>query len=295
MKFDQSVGSKPRLTFAATLPLKALPRFLGMDLLVTVCRMLEGTGVVAEMDADLTTPDEIPEDARVWNRPKVPPRVGLIVNGVTISVQGHDRPAFSPIEVAQLDFRSWPNGGAQISRTRGHIELTEVNATGGSSLDHNYDRAAAMTVVAAAVTKLAEVTAIVWHTSRCALPAEQLSSMVARLAEGQAPIQLWLGCPGRPEGAGGVATLGLYPMLGAEIEVVSTDLSGDAAVMVAFELATEILRTGEPPAHGAVIDYDKNTEFSVSHRAEAGAGTVPAVVLTQVKHLAEPEVAAGAA
>ena len=291
MEFDQSVRSEPQLTFAATLPLKALPRFLGMDLLVMVCRILEGTGVVALMDSELTTPDEISEDNRVWNRPKVPPRVGLIVNGVTILVEGRDRPAFNSSQVMQLDYRSWPDGGARISRTRGHIELIEVKATGGSSLDHNYDRAAAITVVAAAVAKLAEVTAIVWHTSRCALPAERLSAFVAELAEGQAPVPLWLGCQEQSEGA---LTHGLYPLLGAEIEVISTDLPGEIATMVAFELATEILRSGEPPAHGTMIDYDKNTDFRVAHRAATDTGAVPAVVLTQVKHLAEPEVAAGA-
>jgi hypothetical protein len=295
MEFNQSARLKPRLTFSATLPLKALPRFLGMDLLVTVCRILEGTGVVATMDVDLTTPDEIPEDGRVWNRPKVPPRVGLIVNGVTLVVEGRDRPAFNATELTKLDFQAWPGGASQINRTRGHVEITEVKATGGSSLDHNYDRAAALTVVASAVTKLAEVTAIVWHASGCALPSGRLDSLVAELANGKAPVPLWLGCPVQAEDVRGAATRGLYPLLGAEIEVVSPNLPRDTAVMVAMDLATEILRAGEPPAHGAMIGYDKNTEFSVAHRAGAGVDAVPAVVLTHVTHLAEPEVAAGAA
>lgn len=295
MGLDQSVSSKPQLTFAATLPLKALPRFLGMDLLVTVCRLLEGTGVVAVMDTDLTTPDEVPEDGRVWNRPKVPPRVGLIVNGVTILVEGRDRPAFNAPGLIKLDFRSWSGGATQILRTRGHVEITEVNAKGGSTLDHNYDRAAALTVVASAVTKLADVTAIVWRTSRCALPVEHLTSLVTELANGQAPVPLWLGCPGQPVDGKGAMTRGLYPLLGAEIEVIAPSLPGDTAIAVAMELATEILRAGEPPAHGAMIDYDKNTEFRVVHRAKAGVDAVPAVVLTHVTRQSESEVAAGAA
>lgn len=295
MELDPSVRSNLQLTFAATLPLMARPRFLGMDLLITVCRILESTGVVAVMDADLTTPDELPEDGRVWNRPKVPPRVGVIVNGVTILVEGHDRPAFNATDLTRLDFRSWPGGASRISRTRGYVEITEVKATGGASLDYNYDRAAALTVVAAAVTKLAEITAVVWDTSGCALPAEQLASLVAELAQGQAPVPLWLGCPKRAEGVGGAETRGFYPLLGAEIEVVSPNLPDDAAVIVALDLATEILRAGEPPAHGAMIDYDKNTEFRVAHRAGTGSGAVPTVVLTQVTHLAEPEVSAGVA
>jgi hypothetical protein len=295
MEFDPSVRSTAQLTFAATLPLKARPRFLSMDLLVTVCRILESAGVVAVMDADLTTPDEISETGRVWNRPKVPPRVGLIVNGVTILVVGHDRPAFHATDQTGLDLRSWPGGASQISRTWGYVEITEIKATGGLSLDYNYDRAAALTVVAAAVAKLVEVTAIIWDTSVCALSAEQLDTLVAELARGQAPVSLWLGCRARVEGAQGAVTRGLYPLLGAEIEVVSTDLPQDKAVMVALDLATEILRAGEPPAHGAMIDYDKNTEFRVAHRAGDGVGAVPTVVLTQVTNLAEPKASAGAA
>jgi hypothetical protein len=123
------------------------------------------------------------------------------------------------------------------------------------------------------------VTAIVWKTSRCALPAKRLTSLVAELAQGQAPMPLWLGCQGGTEGARGATTCGLYPLLGAEIEVVSPNLTAETAVTVALDLATEILRAGEPPAHGA----------------SRGAGSVPAVVLTHVKHLAEPKAAAGAA
>jgi hypothetical protein len=295
MKLDRSVRSNPQLTFAVTLPSKALPRFLGMDLLVTVCRMLEGTGVVAAMDSELTRPDEIPEDTRVWNRPKVPPRVGLIVNGVSILVEGRDRPAFNSADLSNMDLRSWPAGAAQISRTRGHVDVTEVKAVGGSTLDHNYDRAAALTVVAAAVAKLTDITAVVWNTSNCAMPAERLGSLVEQLAQGQAPMQLWLGCESRTDGKCNAMTCGLYPLLGAEIEVVSPKLPGETAVRIALELAAEILRAGEPPAHGTTIDFDKNSEFRVLHRARGGDGVVPAVVLTHVTHLAEPEAAAGAA
>lgn len=295
MEFDQPAHPGPQLTFAAALPLMGRPRFLGMDLLITVCRILEGTGVVAVMDVDLTTPDESREDGRVWNRPKMPPRVGLIVNGVTVLVEGHDRPAFSATDVARLDFRSWPGGASRVSRTRGYVGITEVNAAGGSSLDHNYDRAAALTVVAAAVTKLVEATAVIWHTSGCALTGEQLTSLVAELAQGKAPVALWLGFPERADGDRGAETRGLYPLLGAEIEVVSPNLPRDTAAKVALDLATEILRAGEPPAHGAVIDYGKSTEFRVLHRPSAGVDSVPAVVLRHVTHSAEPEVTAGAA
>ncbi len=223
MALDQSARSDPRLAFGATLPLGALPRFSGVELLVAVNEILKGTGVMATLEPELTTFDESPDDARVWNRPKAPPRIGLTVNGVTILIEGRDRPAFSASELSRLDVR------ARISRTRTHVEITEVQATGGSDLDHNYDCAAAVTVVAAAVAGLAEAAAVIWNASRRAVPVEQLAAMVAALAQGQAPMPLWLGCVARPAGARGVATLGLFPLLGAEIEVASQDMPVDTA------------------------------------------------------------------
>ena len=282
MALDQSARSDPKPAFAATLPLTALPRFSGVELLAAVNEILRHTGVTATLEPELTTFERSPGEARVWNRPKAPPRIGLSVNGVTMLVEGRDRPAFRPSDLARLDIRSWPEGRARISRARSHVEITEVGANGGSDLDHNYDRAAAVTVVAAAVAGLAGAVAVVWHASRRAVPAEQLAPLVAALAAGQAPVPLWLGCVARPAGARGVATRGLYPLLGAEIEVALWNLPVDAAFEVALELAAEIFDTGKPPAEGARLGYDRTTEFGVRYRPGNHVGAVPAVVLTQI-------------
>jgi len=284
MALDQSVRSDAKPAFAATLPLKALPRFSGVELLAAVNEMLRGSGVTATLEPELTTFDESPGE-RVWNRPKAPPRIGLNVNGVTMLVEGRDRPAFRPSDVARLDIRKWPEGRALIARTRTHVEIAEVDARGRADLDHNYDRAAAVTVVVAAVAGLAEAAAVVWHASRRAVPAEQLAPLaplVAALATGQAPVPLWLGCVARPAGARGVATRGLYALFGAEIEVASQNLPVDTAFEVAQELAVDIFCAGEPPEEGARLGYDRTTEFDVRYRSGSHAGAVPAVVLTQI-------------
>jgi hypothetical protein len=172
------------------------------------------------------------------------------------------------------------------------VVIAEVQAKDGSNPDDNYDRAAAVTVLAAAVMVLAEAAAIFWHSSHRAVPAGQLAPLLAAMVQGQAPVPLWLGCMGSSMGSSGVATRGLYPFLGVEIEVASQDLPLDTAFEVAQELAVEIFRTGELPAHGVRIGYDRDTEFSVRHRAGGRAGAMPAVVLTQVTHPVEPEAAA---
>jgi len=281
MALDQSARSDPRLAFGATLPLKTLARFSGVELLAAVNEILKDAGVTATLDPELTTFDASSGDARVWNRPKAPPRIGLAVNGVTILIEGRDRPAFRPPDLARLDIRSWPEGRARISRARTHVEITEVQVTGGADVDHNYDRAAAVTVAAAAVAGLVDAAAVIWHASRRAVPAEQLAPLVAALATGQAPVPLWLGCVARPAGARGVATRGLYALLGAEIEVASLNLPVDTAFDVALELAVEMFRAGKPPADGARLGFDRTTEFGVRYRTGSHAGAVPAVVLTQ--------------
>jgi hypothetical protein len=274
MSPDQSERSDSKLAFAATLPLKTLPRFSCTELLAAVCEQLDGTGVTAVLDTEFTTYEAPPDDARVWNRSKAPPRAGLIVNGVVMLVEGHDRAGLSTADLAQLDIRSWPEARARLLRSRAHVEITEVRAVTGSDLDHNYDRATAVTIVAAAVARLANAVAVVWRSSGCAVPVGQFDPLVTALTGGQAPLPLWLGRMERPAGA---MTRGFYPLLGAE------------------NLVAEILRSGEPPAHGAWLGYDANTAFSVRHRASGNGGGAPTVVLMHATQPVGPDVAVGVA
>ena len=75
-----------KLTFGATLPLKALPRFSSEELLVAVNCILIGTGAMAELQPELTAPEESSDDGRVWHRAKTPPRIGLSGNGGTSQI-----------------------------------------------------------------------------------------------------------------------------------------------------------------------------------------------------------------
>jgi hypothetical protein len=292
MSLDQSARSDSKLTFAATLPLKALPRFSCTELLAAVCKRLEGTGVTAMLDPELTTFEEQADEARIWHRSKALPRAGLVVNGVAMLVVGHNRAGLSAADLARLDIRSWPEARARITRARAHVEITEVRAVASSDLDHNYDRAAAVTIVAAAVARLADAVGVVWRPSGCAVPVEQLDPLVAALTMGQAPVPLWLG---RDERSAGAMTRGFYPLLGAEIAIASPELPADTAFEVALDLVAEILRSGEPPAHGAWLGYDENTEFSVRHRAGGNGSDVPTVVLIHAVQPVAPDVSAGVA
>ena len=267
--------------FAVTLPMRALPRFTPGELVKALNRVLEGTGTRAGLVPELTRQDAGGDQGRVWHRPKEPPRIGVDVAGVTVTVEGHDRPAFGPGAVAALDFPSWPAGLAAVERARGHVRVAEVAPGGGAELDHNHDRAAAVTAVAAAVTLVVMPVAAVWERSGVAVPGDTLEEAVAALAEGGAPVALWIGVS-RP-GSGATETRGLYPLLGAEIEVRAPALSWDAARAVALAQAAEILETGRPPAEGSEVQCGRGRVLRVRYRA-AGAGGVPPAVVLEESH-----------
>jgi len=294
MANDRPAWPGDGLSFVATLPLRRLPRFPAVELLATVNSMIWSAGAVAELVPELTRFEEGDVTARVWHRPKAPPRIVLTLNGVTVSVLGHDRPRFHGNDLDALDDSNWPDGRAQVARARAHLEITELEAGSGLDFDQNYDRAAAITVVAQAAAKLSDAVGVVWHPSRRAIAVENLGPLATALVEGQAPVPLWLGCSGG-ESAERMVTRGLYPLLGAEIEVASTALAESVAREVAFGLAAEILESGELPAEDEKIGYGRHSDFHVGYRQDDGDGSVPAIVLTEVARQSNLKSAVGAA
>jgi len=282
MPFDTQSRPDKRQAHGATLPMKALPRFLPTDLVAVVNQMLAGSNATVVPEPTLTTIDETPAYARFWARPKTPPTVGLTVNGITIAVTGHDRPAFRLEDLPRIDAAAWPGGRSALARGRAHIEISEVRATLSADLDHNHDRAVAVTIVAAAVARLVETIGIVWHASRRCLPADRLPDLVRGLDEGRAPVLLWLGCEavlaraGRPAG---LTTRGLYPLLGAEIEVSESGLSHAAALDIALDLAEQVIGAGTPPGHGVRLNFGPGRDFLVRHLPRGCGNDVPALIL----------------
>lgn len=278
--------ARPALAFAATLPMRSLPRFTPAELVAALNRALQDAGTTAAIVPELTRFEQSPGAARVWHRPKMPPRIGVDVAGITVVVEGQDRPAFAARESAALDFRSWPEGMGRIRRARAHVRVAEAGPGGGTDLDHNHDRAATLTAVAAAVAELAEPVAVVWDSAAIVLPPGSLAEALATLAEGTAPVALWIGAGARASGA--VETRGLYPLLGAEIEVAPCGLGEDAARATALALATEILEQGRPPAEGSELRCGRRGALCVRYRGAGADGAPPAVVLEEPRGPALP-------
>jgi hypothetical protein len=294
MAFDETPRTDRRPAHGATLPMKQLPRFTAGDLLFTVRQILAGSQAQVDLDLALTTIEEAPAFARFWNRPKSPPTVGLSVNGITIAVTGHDRPAFSSEDMARLDVGQWLGGRSEIARGRAHVEVSEVCAALSADMDQNHDRAVAVTVVAAAVSRLVETIGLVWHASHCCVPADRLPGLIAGLEQGRAPVSLWLGAALVPAHAGRPASLttrGLYPLLGAEIEVSECRLPHAVVLDIALALAERIIGVGAPPEHGARLSFGAGRNFLVRHMPRGCGNDVPALILIPES---EPAVAGAA-
>lgn len=282
MPFDQSSHSCRRPAQAATLPTPQLPRFTVSDLMSAVRRMLAGTGIQAELDLALTATGEAHAFPRLWGRPKTPPTIGLTVGGVTVAVTGHDRSAFSGEDLARLDAGGWPGGRSEIARCCGHVEVSEVRAAAVRGEKSGFDRAAAVTLVAAAVSHLADAIGLVWHASLICLPKDRLPAIVGNLEGGRAPIALWLGTSPLVERDGqpaGVLTRGLHPLLGAEIGIGGAGIPLAETLEIVMGLARRIDGGGSLPGQDARVTYGNGHAYRVRHMPRDGQNEGPTIYL----------------
>jgi len=86
MAGEQPTGATLGLSFAATLPLRSLPRFTASELLAAVNDTLSQDGTAAELVPKLTVFQEEDLTGRIWHRPKSPPRIGLKLSGVVLLI-----------------------------------------------------------------------------------------------------------------------------------------------------------------------------------------------------------------
>jgi hypothetical protein len=283
MILDHTGHADLRPGHTASLLMKTLPRFAPQDLHHEVFKIIAGSGAEVEIEPSLTTFDAGPGAGGIWSRAAPPPIVGLTVNGVTVVASGYDRPAFTSREIAALDMVDWPSGHAAVGRCRACVEIAEVGARISPDSDQNHDRALAVTIVALAAARLVEVEGIAWHASHRAVTAAGLREIGAGIAEGIAPVSLWIGLERMVEEAGhgaGVVTRGLYPLLGAEIEVGQSGFPKSVAFDIALQLAERILTDGRMPEHASRMGFGPGRDFVVRHMPRGIGHDAPVLSLT---------------
>ncbi|HUF85772.1 MAG TPA: hypothetical protein VMM59_00170 [Thermohalobaculum sp.] len=276
----------PSLVFGATMALWHPPRFTARELLDTVNEVLEGTGAVAGFDPGMKQADTQPRFSLLKRRLAAPPSAILRVNGLRTLVGGGDKPAFAGKALEErVNPALWAEGVARLSQSRGHVMIADAHPPDPSDPDLNYDRAVAVTVTAAAVSLLTDPSGIIWHPAGNATPPDVIPDFVQSLAEGIAPLPLWLrwlmlpADPGRNPGA---ATRGLEALLGRELEIVPNDFALEKTVGDLFEIAHARVRLGRAPGDGTQVGTRARTWYHVVHAPRGTASEAPVFRLTPI-------------
>ncbi len=275
----------PNLVFGATMALWQPPRFTPQELLDTVNELLEGTGAVAAFDEKMSSEGQ-QRFSLLKRRLKGPPSAMLRVNGLFTLVGGGDNPAFVGKALKdRVNPALWSEGVQRLSQSRGHVMIADAHPADPDDADLNYDRAVAVTVAAAAVSLLTDPVGIIWHPAGNATPPDVIPDFIQSLADGLAPLPLWLRWLMVPPEKGrnpGAASRGLEALLGLELEISSNDFSLEKTVGDLFHIAAVQVRLGKAPPHGSQVGTRDKTWYHVVHQKHGRVTGTPVARLTPV-------------
>ncbi len=258
------------LVFGAIVAVKRAPRFTPQDLLDAIGYILDGTGATASFGEKMKQAVRQQKFSLLRGRLNGPPNAILRVNGLNMLVVGGDEPAFAGKALEErINPALWSDGVQRLSQTEGNVMIADAYPSGRCDPDLNYDRAAAVTVTAAAVSLLTDPAGMIWHPAGNAIPTDLIPDMVQSLADGVAPLPLWLRWMPVPPTHGrkpGAASRGLQAFLGRELELVANEFSLEKNLDDLFQIAAALLRTGTPPPDGSQIITKDQTRYRVVHR-----------------------------
>ncbi len=275
----------PNLVFGATMALWNPPRFTPQQLVDSINEILEGTGTVAGFDPKM--PDHGQQRFSLLKRRlSGPPSAMLRVNGLFTLVGGGDKPAFIGQALKErVNPALWSEGVKRLSTSRGHVMVADAHGGDMNDPDLKYDRAVAVTVTAAAVSMLTDPLGIIWHPAGNATPPDVIPDFIQSLADGLAPLPLWLRWNLVPPADGrypGAVSRGLEALLGREVEIASNDYTLDRTVGHLFEIAARFVRIGKGPSDGAQVGTRDKCWYVCRHVSRSEISTVPVFRLTQV-------------
>jgi hypothetical protein len=276
----------PNLVFGATMALWQPPRFTPRELVDTINEILEGTGAVARFDPRMNEAADQPKFSLLKRRLKGPPSAMLRVNGLSTLVGGGDKPAFTGKALEErVNPALWAEGVQRLSSSRGHVMIADAHPNDPNDPDLNYDRAVAVTVTAAAVSLLTDPAGIVWHPAGNATPPDVIPDFIQSLADGLAPLPLWLRWLLVPPVGNlnpGAASRGLEALLGMEMEIAPNKKSLEQTVGHLFQLAAIHVRLGKAPPDGSQVGTKDKTWYHVEYVEKGAVTNTPVYRLTPV-------------
>lgn len=258
---------RPRSTFAVTLPL-AEPTLIERRRVAQVVReaVEAADGSFAEHRVNEVI-DGLQKEPSLLSIGKPGPEFQLFafeVAGVGVTV------VLAPVRIKDIEGMAtffapndWETQGREIKRHKAHVAIYDTGFAAGPAgsgapqgRDAAFNKAAAVTSVAAALGAELGALGVCWHKASNGLKPEGLATARDQLARGHAPIDLWirvyrtLANPGEHPG---VITSGLDPFVGFELEFVSSPTDVRIAQNFIRDLAVDLLDRDAVLAEGEVV------------------------------------------
>lgn len=258
---------RDKAMFPATLPL-AEPSMHERARVVSLVRTLveEAGGEVREHEVN-TAINGLQREPGLIQIGKPEPEhqlVALWVAGVGVAI------TIAPVRLKDMEGlasffspNDWEWAGKDVKRHKAHVAIYDFGFEPGTEaptgLDAAYNRATAVTSVAAALREELGALAVCWHAASNALRPEGLDAARQELMKGHAPGDLWLRLYRTEPLQGyhpGAITLGLNPFCGYEVEVTSSEIDIRDSQHFARQVALDVIDRGRMVGPGDVVEHD---------------------------------------
>jgi hypothetical protein len=205
---------------------------------------------------------------------------------VTMMLIGKPLPGDAYEAALQADqFGVWPEARQVLSANKAHL----IVALLGDPKEYapNLKGAALVTKLAGALANLLPVTAAIWTEAQAAVKPEQIRSLAAELHAGGTPVPLWTTMAfyrGERDAAGkdtvGVASRGLLPFIGREIEFVPVALPPLEIGRRAAGLLQYLIANGPVIEDGDAAGLTKDEAIRAHYKPAGKRPGIPVIELT---------------
>lgn len=210
----------------------------------------------------------------------------LSVGGATVTVMFVDKPLPEDAwrRAAALSI-PWPDAAAAMRRTRAHVIVALLENTADHA--HALNGAAAVTMVAGALSTRLPVAATVFAESEAIVTADEIKRSARNLASGKLPDTLWMTTAfGRgPVLADGrqtteARTSGLAAFVGREIEFEPVALKPFDVASRLVGLCNYLIASGPVIKDGETVGLTETEKIRVRYKRSGKYGSGPVMLLT---------------
>lgn len=175
----------------------------------------------------------------------------------------------------------WQDAGEALAAHKSHVVVAEFSA--GSGFEAKKASALHVSLITAAVSELTDTIGIHWTTGETVTRKEPFLDEMGQLGNGVWPVYVWLQyywIGGKDKENPGLATHGLRPFLGRELEFEPGGLDQQTLFARAGQIASYLLDNGDILADGETLGISDNERIRIRHLPEGRRRHIPILHLT---------------